>query len=256
MIQVKQKNKFSDEKGKTWYEHYSSTGDKEFYGKEEHCIYGKWYYFSFDDCVAILYGRKMTFTKKEFFILYYLADNYGKVISYRKLYEAVWKEEYLGDFNSIMAHIHRIRTKIRRKVPEIEFIHNVHGVGYKFQEKMQMDQFMESEVNDIRSETGKRMKRCRQGLGLDKRVIADALKVSLRTYDAMEEGNVEITIPNLVILEKCFAINSRFIITGRETPNYAKLSELINACPEEEKESLDRILFYISQLLKKECGGQ
>ena len=256
MIQVKQKNKFSDEKGKTWYEHYSSTGDKEFYGKEEHCIYGKWYYFSFDDCVAILYGRKMTFTKKEFFILYYLADNYGKVISYRKLYEAVWKEEYLGDFNSIMAHIHRIRTKIRRKVPEIEFIHNVHGVGYKFQEKLQMDQFMESEVNDIRSETGKRMKRCRQGLGLDKRVIADALNVSLRTYEAMEEGNVEITIPNLVILEKCFAINSRFIITGRETPNYAKLSELINACPEEEKESLDRILFYISQLLKKECGGQ
>ena len=119
-----------------------------------------------------------------------------------------------------------------------------------------MDQFMESEVNDIRSETGKRMKRCRQGLGLDKRVIADALNVSLRTYEAMEEGNVEITIPNLVILEKCFAINSRFIITGRETPNYDKLSELINACPEEEKESLDRILFYISQLLKKECEGQ
>ena len=169
--------------------------------------------------LAVLYGRRMTFTKKEFAILYYLADNYGKVISYRKLYEAVWQEEYLGDFNSIMAHIHRIRTKIRRKVPEIEFIHNVHGVGYKFQEKLQMDQLMESEVNDIRTETGKRMKRCRQGLGLDKRVMADALNVSLRTYEAMEEGNVEITIPNLVILENCFAINSRFIITGRETPN-------------------------------------
>ena len=51
------------------------------------------------------------------------------------------------------------------------------------------------------------------------RVMADALNVSLRTYEAMEEGNVEITIPNLVILENCFAINSRFIITGRETPN-------------------------------------
>lgn len=254
MVQVN--NKIKNEKDNTWFECYASDGDNKLFGIEEHCIYGKWYYFSFDDHVAILYGRKMTFTKKEFSILYCLADNYGKVISYRKLYEAVWKEEYFGDFNSIMAHIHRIRTKIRRKVPEIEFIHNVHGVGYKFQEKMQMDQFMESEVNDIRSETGKRMKRCRQGLGLDKRVIADALNVSLRTYEAMEEGNVEITIPNLVILEKCFAINSRFIITGRETPNYAKLSELINACPEEEKESLDRILFYISQLLKKECEGQ
>ena len=254
MVQVNKKIK--NKRDQTRFECYAPYGDNKLFGIEEHCIYGKWYYFSFDDRVAILYGRKMTFTKKEFFILYYLADNYGKTISYRKLYEAVWKEEYLGDFNSIMAHIHRIRTKLRRKVPEIDFIHNVHGVGYKFQEKLQMNQFLESEVHGIRIETGKRMKQCRQCLGLDKRVIADALNVSLRTYEAMEKGIVEITVPNLVILEKCFEINSRFIITGRETPNYAKLSELINACPEEEKETLDRILFYISQLLKKECKGQ
>ena len=71
----------------------------------------------------------------------------------------------------------------------------------------------------MRIKTGKRMKLCRHGLGQDKRAIADILNASLRTYEAMEEGNVEITIPNLVILEKYFAINSRFIITGRETPN-------------------------------------
>ena len=130
MIQIRKKNRLGDNGERKWHECCIPTRDKQLV--KGNSIYGKWYYFSFDDRVAILYGRKMTFTKKEFFILYYLADNYGKVISYRKLYEAVWKEEYLGDFNSIMAHINRIRTKLRRKVPEIDFIHNVHGVGYKF----------------------------------------------------------------------------------------------------------------------------
>lgn len=241
MVQIKRRNRLSDNKERKWHECYILAGDKQLVREKENIIYGKWYYFSFDDRIAILYGRKMTFTKKEFSILYYLAENYGKVISYRKLYEAVWKEEYLGDFNSIMAHIHRIRTKLRRKVPEIDFIHNVHGVGYKFQEKQRMNQLIEREVSDIRIETGKRMKQCRQSLGIDKSVIADALDVSLRTYEAMEEGNVEITVPNLVILEKCFAINSRFIITGREIPNYVKMSEFLYACPEEAKDNLKRI---------------
>lgn len=240
MVQIKRRNRLSDNKERKWHECYILAGDKQLV-REKNIIYGKWYYFSFDDRIAILYGRKMTFTKKEFSILYYPADNYGKVISYRKLYEAVWKEEYLGDFNSIMAHIHRSRTKLRRKVPEIDFIHNVHGVGYKFQEKQRMNQLIEREVSDIRIETGKRMKQCRQSLGIDKSVIADALDVSLRTYEAMEEGNVEITVPNLVILEKCFAINSRFIITGREIPNYVKVSELLYACLEEAKDNLKRI---------------
>lgn len=68
----------------------------------------------------------------------------------------------------------------------------------------------------MRIKTGKRMKLCRQGLGLDKRAIADILNASLKTYEAMEKGNVEITISNLVILENRFAIIGRFIIAGLE----------------------------------------
>lgn len=77
-------------------------------------------------------GEEISFTKLEFDIIYYLASNQNRAITYKELYEAVWHKEYLCDDMNIMAHIHRIRQKLERDPKHPEFIQNVYGIGYRF----------------------------------------------------------------------------------------------------------------------------
>lgn len=83
----------------------------------------------------VFYGRtEIVLTKIEFDIICFLAQQNGRVVTYKELYEAVWNKEYLQDDGNIMAHIHRIRQKIERDIKKPEYIQNVYGVGYRFGE--------------------------------------------------------------------------------------------------------------------------
>lgn len=98
----------------------------------------------------IVKGRRIDFTKKEFDIVYYLALNANKAVSYKELYEGVWKKEYLCDDKNIMAHIHRIRKKLEKDPKNPEYIQSVYGVGYCFvdsknQKRTGDAQYMEKE---------------------------------------------------------------------------------------------------------------
>ena len=73
-------------------------------------------------------------TKIEFDIICFLAQQNGRVVTYKELYEAVWNREYLQDDANIMAHIHRIRQKVERDIKNPKYIQNVYGVGYRFGE--------------------------------------------------------------------------------------------------------------------------
>lgn len=79
-----------------------------------------------------LKGEEILFTKLEFDIIYYLASNQNRVITYKELYEAVWHGKYLCDDMNIMAHIHRIRQKLESDPKHPEIIQNVYGIGYRF----------------------------------------------------------------------------------------------------------------------------
>lgn len=79
-------------------------------------------------------GEEILLTKIEFDILCFLAQQNGRVVTYKELYEAVWNGEYLQDDANIMAHIHRIRQKIERDIKNPKYIQNVYGVGYRFGE--------------------------------------------------------------------------------------------------------------------------
>lgn len=76
--------------------------------------------------------KEILLTRIEFDIVYYLAAQNGRAVTYKELYEAVWHNEYLFDDGSIMAHIHRIRHKIEKNCKKPSFIQNVYGVGYRF----------------------------------------------------------------------------------------------------------------------------
>ena len=50
-----------------------------------------------------LNGKELTLTPIEFDILWYLCEHRGSVVSSEELFEAVWKEQYLDNNNTVMA---------------------------------------------------------------------------------------------------------------------------------------------------------
>lgn len=78
-------------------------------------------------------GEEVSFTAREFEILYLLATNRGRVFSAEEIFEKVWKERYFQANNTVMVHMSRIRDKIEQHIPGAEIIHTVWGVGYKIE---------------------------------------------------------------------------------------------------------------------------
>lgn len=81
-----------------------------------------------------LYGQALTLTPIEFSILWYLCENRGKVVSSEELFEAVWGESYMDNNNTVMAHIGRIREKMKEAPRNPKFIKTVWGVGYQIEQ--------------------------------------------------------------------------------------------------------------------------
>lgn len=77
-----------------------------------------------------LLNKEVTLTPLEFSILWYLCENRGKVISSEELFEAVWGEKYLNNNNTVMAHIGRLREKLKEPAKNPQLIKTVWGVGY------------------------------------------------------------------------------------------------------------------------------
>lgn len=77
-----------------------------------------------------LYGKEIALTPIEFSILWYLRENKGKVISSEELFENVWGEKFLDNNNTVMAHIGRLREKMKEPAKKPKFIKTVWGVGY------------------------------------------------------------------------------------------------------------------------------
>lgn len=77
-----------------------------------------------------LYGEELALTPREFAILWYLCDHRGKVVSSEELFEAVWGEAFLESNNTVMAHVARIREKMKEPPRKPKFIKTVWGVGY------------------------------------------------------------------------------------------------------------------------------
>lgn len=79
---------------------------------------------------CILFGKELQLTPTEFSILWYLCEHQGKVVSTEELFEAVWGEKYMDNNNTVMAHIGRLREKMKERAKNPKFIKTVWGVGY------------------------------------------------------------------------------------------------------------------------------
>lgn len=76
-------------------------------------------------------GEQVGCPAQVFQLLLFLCKNPNRIFSKQQLYEQVWRDESLGDDNTVMVHIHRIRERIEANPSVPEFLLTVRGLGYK-----------------------------------------------------------------------------------------------------------------------------
>lgn len=81
---------------------------------------------------ALLRGKEIPFTRREFEVLSFLAENPDIIFSRETLFEKVWGCEAMGDSATVMVHINRIREKIEDDPAHPKYLETVRGVGYRF----------------------------------------------------------------------------------------------------------------------------
>lgn len=79
--------------------------------------------------------KELPLKRKEFEILTYLIQHPKQIFTKENLYEAVWKEPYYGDENTINVHISNLRKKIKELDPNAAYIDTVWGIGIKLAEE-------------------------------------------------------------------------------------------------------------------------
>ena len=80
---------------------------------------------------ADLAGRDLELTRKEFDLLFYLAERPGTVIGKRELLAEVWRQPYGGADKTVDVHLSWLRRKLGESAAEPVYIHTVRGVGVK-----------------------------------------------------------------------------------------------------------------------------
>lgn len=75
-------------------------------------------------------GKVINLNAKEYHILMYFAQNRGKIVTKRQIYQGAWEEEYLYDDNTIMVQISHLRSKIDDE--QEKHIETLIGIGYRF----------------------------------------------------------------------------------------------------------------------------
>lgn len=80
---------------------------------------------------AVYENQEITFSRKQFEIIRYLAENARQVFDKEQIYEAVWGLDGEGDSNAVKEHIRKIRVKLKETTGQ-DYIETVWGMGYKW----------------------------------------------------------------------------------------------------------------------------
>ena len=92
-----------------------------------------------DPCTrqVILGENCIELTAKEFDLLWYFANNPGRVFTRSQLLSSVWGYGHDGYEHTVNSHINRLRAKIERDSAKPLYVITVWGVGYKFSHDLQ-----------------------------------------------------------------------------------------------------------------------
>jgi DNA-binding response OmpR family regulator len=79
---------------------------------------------------ALLDGRALDLTRREFDLLAFLAARPGVVVARRQLLADVWRQAY-GDDQTIDVHLSWLRRKLGESAANPRYLHTLRGVGVK-----------------------------------------------------------------------------------------------------------------------------
>ena len=85
-----------------------------------------------EDRRVYVHGKERVLTPKEFDILLFLMENPNRVFSKEDLFERVWGLEALGDSDTVVVHVRRLREKIEPAPRDPQYVETVWGAGYRF----------------------------------------------------------------------------------------------------------------------------
>ena len=84
------------------------------------------------DSMALVDGRALTLSVREFDLLVALARRAGRIVRREELHAVVWGGPYRKDDRSVDVYVHKLRAKLEAAVPGWRFIHTHFGFGYRF----------------------------------------------------------------------------------------------------------------------------
>lgn len=79
---------------------------------------------------VVIEGATVDLSPKEYELLNYLVENYGKALSREQILDKVWGYDYYGDLRTVDTHINRLRIKLDSKS---NYVQTVRGYGYRFE---------------------------------------------------------------------------------------------------------------------------
>ncbi|WP_080849017.1 response regulator transcription factor [Cytobacillus gottheilii] len=77
-------------------------------------------------------GKQVELPAQVYQLLLFFCKHPNQLFSKSQLYERVWGEAFLGEDNTIMVHIRKLREKIEENPSKPKYIVTVRGLGYKF----------------------------------------------------------------------------------------------------------------------------
>jgi len=86
-----------------------------------------------DQFQAFVGGVSGELTRREFELLYLLAEERGQVLEREKIYQRVWGYAMAHGDRSVDVFVRKLRQKLEKRSPSWAYIHTHFGIGYRFQ---------------------------------------------------------------------------------------------------------------------------
>lgn len=77
-------------------------------------------------------GERVQLTGTEQRLLFYLAENAGRVLTNEQILEAIWGAEYVNEVDYVKLYVWRLRQKIEEDTHQPRYILTERGIGYRF----------------------------------------------------------------------------------------------------------------------------
>ncbi|HWT90280.1 MAG TPA: response regulator transcription factor [Solirubrobacterales bacterium] len=81
---------------------------------------------------AFVGGEALDLTRREFELLYLLAEERGQVLEREQIYQRVWGYAMAHGDRSVDVFVRKLRQKLEKRSPRWTYIHTHFGIGYRF----------------------------------------------------------------------------------------------------------------------------